>query len=283
MVAPSPPHAFPHRFMLLDKESPTATVLSEAPVPQVTRHEVPRWHTEMPYFTLALIVALPIWALLVFSIVGVIYAAMFAAFFLFTHALFVGHVRANGVRLGPDQMPALYDRVCAIAEEQGLDVVPDAYLMQAGGLLNAFATKFLGRRMIVLYSELLEACGSDTAARDMIIGHELGHIRAGHLTWNWLIAPGLIVPFLGGALSRAREYTCDRYGLAAAGHQHGAELGLTILAVGGRLAKHVNRQAFLDQKEELRGFWMWIAQLMSTHPPLMTRIAAIEQYVEYRS
>ena len=259
-----------------------ATVLTEPTAPLLPRDTVPRWHTEMPYFVLALIVALPIWILLVVSIIGVVYALLIGLFIVFTHALFVGHVRANGVLLGPDQMPALYERVCRIADDQGLDEVPDAYVMQAGGMLNALATKFLGRRMIVLYSELLEACGNDTGARDMIIGHELGHIRAGHLRWNWFIAPGLLLPFLGGALSRAREFTCDRYGLAAAQSQQGAELGLTILAVGGRLAKHVNRQAFLDQKEQLRGFWMGLSQLMSTHPPLMKRIAAIEQYVDYR-
>ena len=28
---------------------------------------------------------------------------------------------------------------------------------------------------------LLDACGDDTAARDMVIGHEIGHLKAGHL------------------------------------------------------------------------------------------------------
>jgi Zn-dependent protease with chaperone function len=44
------------------------------------------------------------------------------------------------------------------------------------------------------------------------------------------------VPFLAPALSRAREYTCDRYGLAGAGDKDGAALGLTILASGGAYA-----------------------------------------------
>ena len=242
------------------------------------RNEVPRWHREIPYFTLALVVALPIWTLLIVSIIGIVYALLIGFFILMTHALFVGHVRANGVKLGDRQLPELYQRVQAIAREQGLDEVPDVYVMQAGGLLNALATKFLGRKMIVLFSDLLEACGDNAAARDMIIGHELGHIRAGHLKWQWLIAPGLIVPFLGGALSRAREYTCDRYGLQAARDLRAAELGLTILAVGGRIAPHIDREVYLEQQQELRGFWMGFAQLMSTHPPLMKRIAAVAEF-----
>jgi hypothetical protein len=44
--------------------------------------------------------------------------------------------------------------------------------------------------------------------------------------------PAMFIPFVGGALSRARDYTCDRYGRAAAGDEEGALLGLTILAAG---------------------------------------------------
>jgi Zn-dependent protease with chaperone function len=242
------------------------------------RHEVPRWHTETPYFMLALLIAIPMWILLVVSIIGLVYGLMIFAFIWLGHVLFVGHVRANGVQLGTRQMPELYERVCEIARAQGLEEVPDVYVMQAGGLLNALATKFLGRKMVVLFSDLVEACGENTAARDMIIGHELGHIRAGHLSWQWLIAPGLLLPFLGAALSRAREYTCDRYGLRAAGDLRSAEMGLTILAVGGRLAHRVDREQFLEQQRELRGFWMGIAKLMATHPPLMKRIEAVAKF-----
>jgi hypothetical protein len=80
---------------------------------------------------------------------------------------------------------------------------PAASLMLAGGSLNALATRFLGSDFIVLFSDLLEACGDNAAARDFIIAHELGHLRAGHLRWRRLLAPGMVVPFLGSAYSRA--------------------------------------------------------------------------------
>jgi hypothetical protein len=110
----------------------------------------------------------------------------------------------------------------------------------------------------------------------MIIAHELGHIKAGHTKLRWLIAPGMAVPFLGSALSQAREYTCDRYGVAGAGDRSGALLGLTVLAAGGRHAPKVNQQALARQGEDLNTGWLTIGAWLSSHPPLSKRLAALE-------
>lgn len=254
------------------------STVMDAPRVSLRRAEVPHWPSEGPLFLTCLIIAIPIWILMIVSIIGLVYGLFIGLFILVAHALFVYHVRANSVRVGPYQFPELHARVAQIASQIGLDPVPDTYVMQAGGILNALATKFLGRNMIVLYSELLEAAQSDPAARDMIIGHELGHIKAGHLNLRWLIAPALFVPFLGSALSRAREYTCDRYGRLAAGERDAAELGLIVLAAGGRLAHHVNREEFQRQGEEITGFWMSFANLLASHPPLTRRVAALQAF-----
>jgi Zn-dependent protease with chaperone function len=243
-----------------------------------TDSPVAAWPTEKPLFYTALAVSVPIWVTLAVSIVGIAYALIIALVLVAAHAMVVYHVRANGVRVGVNQFPELYARVRDISQRIGIDPVPDTYVMQAGGVLNAFATKFIGARLVVVNSELLEACGDSGPARDMIVGHELGHIRAGHLNWRWFIAPGLIVPFLGGALSRAREYTSDRYGRLAAGDKEGAELGLLILAAGGRLARQVNRTAFIRQREEINGFWMGLGRVYATHPALTKRVAALQDY-----
>ncbi len=238
--------------------------------------EVERWPTELPLQAICILVSLGIYALLVLSVIGLLYAVAIAAFFMTVQAMLVAHVRGSAVRLGPDQFPDLHRRVQEIAARIGLEQVPDAYLMQAGGALNAFATRLLGLNVIVLYSELLEACGDNEAARDMIIGHELGHIRAGHLRLRWLVGPGMAVPFLGTALSRAREYTCDRWGVVGAGDRDGALLGLTILAAGGKRAAAVNRKALASQRADLATGWLAIGEWLGTHPPLARRLAAID-------
>jgi Zn-dependent protease with chaperone function len=154
--------------------------------------------------------------------------------------------------------------------------VPEAYVLQGGGMLNALATRFIGSDIVVLFSDLIEACGSDEAARDMIIAHELGHLHRGHVRWQFLIAPALLVPFLGTALSRAREFTCDRYGAAGAGDRDGSILGLTILAAGGTLGRRVNRLSLVGQQASFESGWMTIGEWLSTHPPLAKRVAQLD-------
>ncbi len=238
--------------------------------------QVERWPSEIPLLVLVALAAAGIWFFLVFSIIGVLYAALIGLFLFFTHLGFVAHLRGSAVRLGPDQFPELHRRVQELAARAGLARVPEAYVMHAGGSLNALATHFLRARMIVLFSDLLDACGDNEAARDMIIGHELGHIRAGHLRYRWFLFPGFLVPLLGTAYSRAREYTCDRYGAALCGDPRAALVGLGILAAGGPHGCRVNLQALAQQRDLLNTGWMTLGKWFGTHPPLSERLAALE-------
>src|SRR6202048_3338587 len=79
------------------------------------------------------------------------------------------------------------------------------------GILNAFATKLLSRKFVIINSALADAC-TDPRQLDFVVGHELGHLAAGHLAWNALLLPFHLVPWLGTAYSRARGYTRDRAG-----------------------------------------------------------------------
>jgi Zn-dependent protease with chaperone function len=234
------------------------------------------WPSERPLFLLALLVSLALWLLATITVIGLVYGAIFGLFFFVMHLAFVAYVRGNAVRLGPDQFPELHSAVVRLAGRIGLDPVPEAYLMQAGGSLNAFATRFLRTHMVVLFSDLLEACGDNTAARDMIIAHELGHVHRGHLRWHWVLLPAHLVPFLAQALSRAREYTCDRYGLAGAGSTEGALLGLAILSAGGTHGPLVNRRVFVAQRGALNTGWMTLGEWLGTHPPLAKRMMALD-------
>jgi Zn-dependent protease with chaperone function len=237
---------------------------------------VERWPSEIPLFVLAAIASAALWLLAVMTIIGLVYGAMLGVFFFVVHLVLVAHVRGNGVRVGPMQFPEVHAAVKRLAHRIGMKTVPEAYLIQGGGVLNAFATRFGRSDMVILYTDLLEACGDDHEARDMIIAHELGHLACGHVRWNFAIAPALLVPFLSGALSRAREYTCDRYGRAGAGTAEGAVLGMTILAAGGRFGRQLDRRVLASQRSALNTGWMTIGEWLSTHPPIVKRIAQLD-------
>lgn len=238
---------------------------------QVEKHE-----TEPIYFAIVLILSIVMWILLTVSVIGIIYLGLIALFFFVTHIGFIAYVRGNAVRISADQFPELNNRITELSKRIGLFKPPDAYIMQAGGALNALATKLFSDNFIILYSDLLDACGENHTARDMIIGHELGHIKAGHLKLTWLILPGLLFPFIGTALSRAREYTCDKYGAALCGDLNGAKHGLAILSAGPKYAKSMNLEAFVKQQNDLNTGVMTIGRWLSTHPPLSERIALID-------
>lgn len=235
------------------------------------------WPTEKILNVVVMIFSILIWSLLGFTLIGGIYALFIALFFFIAHVAFVAHIRGSGVRLSPDQFPDLYASVEDLSRRMGFEKVPEAYILQAGGVLNAFATRFLKSNLIILFSDLIEACGDDTAARDMIVAHELGHLKEGHLKWHWLQMPGLFIPFLGSALSRAREYTCDRYGLAGAGDKKSALTGLAILAAGAERGPKVNLNAMARQVEGLNTGWMTLGEWFASHPPLAKRLIALEQ------
>jgi Zn-dependent protease with chaperone function len=202
------------------------------------------------------------------------YGAILALVAFLTHALAVGRIRGNGVLVSARQFPLLQQLVTAHGQRLGLSSLPTVYVLESGGILNAFATKLLGRKFVIVNADVLAlAVRRGRAALSFIVGHELGHHWRGHLKWRWLIAPARLVPYLGPAYSRACEYTCDRIGALC--EPEGAIDGLLVLAAGSWLHEYVNAQEFASQAESDRGFWIRRAEWVSSHPRLPRRVAAL--------
>jgi Zn-dependent protease with chaperone function len=214
------------------------------------------------------------WLAIVVSLVGLAYAVFIGLFVMAAHALFLAYVRGNGLRVSELQLPELHARVQAAAQKLGMAQVPEVYVLQSGGILNAFATKLLSRRYVILYSELVDHC-EDPRQLDFVIGHELAHHAAGHVARLFFLLPFRMVPLLGAAYSRACEYTCDRAGLFVVEDPEAAMRGLLVLAAGGKLASRANVGAFATQRLETGGFWMAVWELAASHPFLCKRVAAL--------
>lgn len=234
-----------------------------------------RTGSERKLHTAMLVVSGLIWTVLVVTIVGLLYG-LFIGFFIFAaHALMIAHIKGNAVKLSETQLPAIHRKVVDASRTLGLETVPEVYVVQAGGMLNAFATKFFSRNFIVIYSDLLEACDENGKEMDMVIGHEIGHLALGHLKRIWLLAPGFIIPWLGPAYSRAREYSCDLCGYEVVGDLDSAAKGLAILAAGGKYGQQVNMNEFVRQAQDTAGFWTSVYELNASHPYLPKRVAAL--------
>jgi Zn-dependent protease with chaperone function len=222
-----------------------------------------------------LILGAILWVAIVVSMVGIFYGIFFGVIFFVAQIVLVAHLRGSSIKLGPQQMPKLYDRIVVLSRRIGMKKVPSAYLMQSGGVLNAFATRFGFHNFLVLHTDMVRSCADDMDALDFIIAHELGHLHRGHLKWRWLKAPASFIPFLGSAYSRACEYTCDLYGAAACNDKTHRTHALCILAASARYAPMVNEAEFVNQSKDMDSSFMTLASWFASHPPLSFRTAVL--------
>jgi Tfp pilus assembly major pilin PilA len=156
-----------------------------------------------------------------------------------------------------------------------MNETPQAYLLNSDGILNAFATKFLGTRYVVLYSGIVDALKDHPDGLDFYIGHELGHVKRKHLEWAPVLVLGMWLPHLGSAYRRAQESTCDLHGLACVKELRDAEIGLAVLATGGGRARTLDVAAYERQVDSTGGFWMSFHEYCSDYPWLTKRMARI--------
>ncbi|AKN31279.1 peptidase M48 [Clostridium carboxidivorans P7] len=204
----------------------------------------------------------------------VVYLIIGLLIFLFTRGIFIGSLKGNSIKVSQTQFPELYNTAIDFCKKMSMPL-PDIYIMQSGGIINSFVTKFLGRNFAVIYSDVLELAYEDGQnAVNFVVAHELAHIKRGHLKWRWLILPSSIVPLLRKAYSRACEYTADSF--AANLQPDGAVNGLLFLAAGKKLYKKVNVEEFERQAFEQTGFWVWLSERHSSHPNLTKRVSAIK-------
>jgi Zn-dependent protease with chaperone function len=238
---------------------------------------------EKLYFVICVVVSLVIYGVLAAVILAggpaaqtvLVYLIFFIAVFFFIHGLTLGHVRGNGIRVSARQFPEVQTMADLHSRRLGLDETPAIFVVQSGGVLNAFATRFLGRNFVVLYSDILAlATQKGEKAVSFVVGHELGHVRRKHMTRRSLLYPAMMFPFLGGAYSRACEYTCDRFGNAL--EPEGGVDGLLVLAAGRELYNQVNTAEFINQRDTEAGFFVRFAEILSTHPNLTKRVAALD-------
>lgn len=226
---------------------------------------------EKIYFILAVIVSVIFYVAMVFSVVGISILVGLWILGYISFGIFMGSIRGNAVKISETQYPDVYRIAKQLAVQMGMKYLPAIYVLQEGGALNAFATRFTRRNFVVIFADVFElAYEKGEGALAFILCHELTHIKKNHVRYQWLVEGAAIIPFLATALSRAREYTCDRH--AAYFRPDGITDGLTVLAAGKKLYKTINAQEYMSQTQTDKSFWIWLAEKLSTHPNLPSRL-----------
>ncbi len=215
-----------------------------------------------------------------FSIIGIVIIGVLMLLSYFIHALSMASIRRNGIRLSNQQFPDMYEKAEMLAQKMELKKMPNIYVMESSGFLNAFATRFFGKNMVVVYSEIFDL--SEEGREDellFVLAHEFAHLKRRHVLVHMLVLPAMYVPFVGEAYLRACEYTCDRYAAYYVDNIGAAKKALAMFAIGKKLSSKVNQEAFVEQIREESGFFAWLNEKLSSHPDLPKRINALDYWV----
>lgn len=173
----------------------------------------------------------------------------------------------NAIMVCEDQYPKLWAEINKLSAKLGIIHPPSIFIMLGHGVLNAFATKLIMRKFIVIYAELADALmeEKDQKQLEAVVSHELGHHALTHtnLFLDLFLLPVEYIPFLVLPLSRAREYSSDRAMKALVPDNSVCERVLIKLAAGKKFGNAANIDVFLRQAYEEQGFFAWLALINS--------------------
>lgn len=206
------------------------------------------------------------------TIVGVLIILPFTIYAMYAE------YRARAVKITKNNFPELYYTIQEYSARLGLKKVPNAYVIQENGVLNAFSAFIIRKQYITINVDLFEIAYREYHDMDVInfvIAHEMAHIRLRHATFGiyMSILFANYVPIISTTYMRAREYSCDRIAQKLT-KTSGIEAIMTF-AAGKHLYKAVDIEDYLECANEVRGFFVFITNLISTHPILTKRIQAL--------
>ncbi|HWX34722.1 MAG TPA: pilin [Steroidobacteraceae bacterium] len=234
------------------------------------------YKNENPLKIIAIVISLLVWVAVLVVTKGLflIYIAFFGLMYLFAQSGFISHIKGTGVKVSSDQYPDIFAQLEKSCQAVELTPVPDCYVLRMN-TFNALATRFLGRNFVVLFAEVVDTLRDHPDALAFYLGHELGHLKRKHLQWHPFLMPASFLPLLGAAYHRAREYTCDRHGLACSPNLESAQRGLIAIATGRSRLQATNVLAFAGQTAASGSFWMSFHEIIGDYPWLTKRVAEV--------
>lgn len=230
---------------------------------------------ERSYFLIAAIIS----TILHICTLGLIFVfcLIFAIPLWISEQFFKALVFGNAIKINENQFPSIYKTIQKYTQELNLKTAPEVFICNGQGLINAVAIRFLSRKYAILLSNLVDLMlkRGATAELDLIIGHELAHHALGHTSAlkNAFLLPSRLIPFLFLAYTRGCEYSADRVGFELSNKSKTALRGLLSITLGSEaLSNATDFQEFVNQENNVPGFFGYIANAFSTHPRMTKRI-----------
>lgn len=191
--------------------------------------------------------------------------------------LYYAKYRTRAIKITENNFPEVYYSISEYSNKLGIKT-PEAFLIQQNGVMNAFSSFIIRKQYIEIDSDLFEIAYreyNDLESINFIIAHELAHIRYKHATflYNLSILFSSLIPIISSTASRAREYSCDRLAQKVTGN-NGVEAMFCLLA-GKHLYKRINVYDYIESSKDIKGFFVWCNNLVSSHPILPKRIRAL--------
>ena len=207
----------------------------------------------------------------------VIYIVVIIIYLRFFNMLMIGYLRGNGILINDNQFPEVYAMIQEIKGIYQMKTDIKVFLIQEGGVLNAYAARFVGRNYIAIYADVFEKVENDPEVLKFILAHEMAHVEEHHVQKMFWTGLSFYVPFLAKAYSRACEYTCDMNGYVVS--KAGARDGLIMLAAGKHLYNKVNIEQYIKDYQENSSFVVKFVEKLNSHPNLPKRIEYLDKEI----
>jgi len=206
------------------------------------------------------------------------------------------YLLANAVKVGPQQLPRLWQLYQEVLEVLDVPQQPDLYVFQTPEA-NAY-TLGCDKPIIVIQSGIVQLLNEREL--QSVLAHELGHVLSEHVKYRTAlfileilirgqISLGLLpLVTLRYALlewSRASELSCDR--CAALMIRDPQVICSTLMKLaGGPLANDMNLNAFIQQAEQYENWEdytdraiRFLGELDTSHPYAVLRVARLLAWV----
>jgi len=213
---------------------------------------------------------------------GIILLFVVTAFWLFVIRLTQRQFLGNALRVERghfSNLKGLTNQVAALLNMPE----PEVYIFQ-DPYLNAFSLGFKRPYTVALHSAIVEDL--DQEELTAVIIHEVGHIWFGHTRISAYVTPVVIqipivspvMEYIFGFWTRRTELTCDRLAILVTRNPRAVIEALIKTYVGPHFLLQLDAEGVLFQEHQTQGLLNKLAQSMSTHPFMTTRIKKLLEY-----